>query len=110
MSMPIAKRRSRGKKPIRAIATLRQPTHNTPAGVKVKGCTRFSSRRVELVEQTGLANEYRELRCLLDALHADGEYSGPRHSALCEAVSVTLQALQSVRRAIEETRESFHVR
>ncbi len=87
MRTPVTTRRTSGRRNDCSLAASRKPSHRTPRTDLVKGLRELS-------------DQYDELSRQLDALHAEGVWSGPRHAALCEAVSVVQRGLQSVRRAV----------
>lgn len=92
MPAPVTKRRPGDQQTKRPLAAPRKNPNRTLRTGFVKGSRELAAHRDELSRQ-------------LDALHAEGIWTGPRHAALCEAVLVVQRGLQSVRRAVELRRE-----
>lgn len=92
MPAPVTTRRARGR---RNGCPLAAPRKLNNISTQVQYSQRLTE--VDVTELTGLAQELGELQRQLDALHAEGEFSGRRHAAVCEAVSVTQRAPEFVK-------------
>ena len=90
------------------LDTFHQPQDVLPTKI-LRFLRRYGQKEVcradYVADLGGLSSRLRELRYELDALHADGVFSGPRHVALCEAISVGELDTSSVNRAADQKKE-----